>query len=216
MAAVEAHFGVPLVEAYGMTEASHQVAVNPLPPGARRPGSVGRPAGVEVAVVDGNGAALPTGGRGEVVIRGPTVTAGYEGVAPSEFLYPGGWLRTGDEGHIDADGYLVLSGRIKELINRGGEKVSPREVEEVLLTHPSVAEALVFAVPHARLGEEVGAAVVPAPGAAAPSASDLRALVSSQLAPFKVPRTIRVIDSIPLGPTGKPQRVGMAERLGFA
>jgi acyl-CoA synthetase (AMP-forming)/AMP-acid ligase II len=211
---LESVLGVPAIEAYGMTEASHQVASNPLPPGARRPGSVGRPTGIEVSVVGAEGSAMPTGERGEVVIRGPSVTAGYEGVDPATFTFPGGWLRTGDQGFSDGDGYLWLTGRLKELINRGGEKVSPREVEEVLLSHLSVAQAVVFAMPHDRLGEDVAAAIVAAPGVEVDTVEVLR-FAEERLAGFKVPCRLLVLDEIPLGPTGKPQRVGMAERLGI-
>ena len=211
---VESLFGAPLLEAYGMTEASHQVAVNPLPPAERRPGSVGKPAGVEVAVFDASGAPVQAGCEGEVGIRGPSVTAGYEGVDPASFTYPGGWLRTGDQGRLDADGYLWLTGRLKELINRGGEKVSPREVEDVLLGYPGVAQAVVFAIPDRLLGEDVGAAVVAAAGAPVDAAA-IRSYAGERLAPFKVPRKLVVVDEIPLGPTGKPQRVGMAARLGL-
>lgn len=213
---VEALFGVPLVEAYGMTEASHQIASNPLPPSERRPGSVGLPRGVEVGVFGAGGSPVPAGATGEVAIRGDSVTAGYEGIERSGFTFPGGWLRTGDEGYFDAGGYLYLTGRLKEMINRGGEKISPREVEDALLAHPSVAEAVVFSVPHDKLGEDVGAAVRLVTGAAAPGTAELRAFAGQQLAPFKVPRTIVVVDQIPLGPTGKPQRIGMAGRLGLA
>jgi acyl-CoA synthetase (AMP-forming)/AMP-acid ligase II len=205
---------VPAIEAYGMTEASHQVASNPLPPGDRRAGSVGTPTGIELAVVGAEGSHLSPRERGEVVIRGPSVTAGYEGVDPAAFTFPGGWLRTGDQGFLDGDGYLWLTGRLKELINRGGEKVSPREVEEVLLSHPSVAQAVVFAMPHDRLGEDVAAAIVPATGVDFDTVEILR-FAGERLAAFKVPRRLVVVDEIPLGPTGKPQRAGMAERLGI-
>lgn len=205
---------VPAIEAYGMTEASHQVASNPLPPGDRRAGSVGMPTGIDLAVVGPDGSHLSPGERGEVVIRGPSVTAGYEGVDPATFTFPGGWLRTGDQGFSDGDGCLWLTGRLKELINRGGEKVSPREVEEVLLSHLSVAQAMVFAMPHDRLGEDVAAAIVAAPGVNVDTVEVLR-FAGERLAGFKVPRRLVVLDEIPLGPTGKPQRAGMAERLGI-
>ncbi|GIV57622.1 MAG: AMP-dependent synthetase [Rhodothermaceae bacterium] len=214
MAGLEATFGVPVIEAYGMTEAAHQIASNPLPPGVRKPGSVGRPAGPEVALMDAAGRLLPTGTAGEVVVRGPNVTAGYAGNPEANArAFTDGWFRTGDEGYLDEDGYLVLTGRIKEMINRGGEKVAPREVDEVLLDHPAVAQAVTFAVPDERLGEEVGAAVVlHAPGAV--DARTLRRFVAERLAAFKVPRHIVFVDAIPKGPTGKLQRIGLAERLG--
>jgi oxalate---CoA ligase len=214
MANIEGLFGVPLIEAYGMTEASHQIASNPLPPGERRPGSVGVPRGVEVEIVGTDGRRLPPLQAGEMVIRGSSVTAGYEAAGADTATLPGGWLRTGDQGYFDRDGYVFLTGRIKELINRGGEKVAPREVEDVLLAHPSVSQAVAFALPHASLGEEVAAAVVVSPTART-SVAELRAFAASRLASFKVPRKLVLIDAIPLGPTGKPLRVGMAERLGL-
>jgi acyl-CoA synthetase (AMP-forming)/AMP-acid ligase II len=142
---VEAAFGVPVIEAYGMTEASHQVASNPLPPGRRRPGSVGAATGTEIRVVNAHGRPLPPGETGSVVIRGAGVMSGYLD-APAEESFTSGWLRTGDEGFLDQDGYLHLRGRTKEVINRGGEKIFPQEIDEVLLTHPKVVEAAAFAL----------------------------------------------------------------------
>ena len=166
---IEAAFRAPMIEAYGMTEASHQMAAQPLPPGLRKPGSVGRPAGVDLVVLDPDGATVSTGEHGEIAVRGPGVTAGYEAnpEANAAAFTADGWFRTGDEGYLDADGYLFLTGRLKELINRGGEKIAPREVEEVILRHPAVRQAVCFALPHATLGEEVAAAVVRAEGAGA-------------------------------------------------
>ena len=217
---VEAAFRAPMIEAYGMTEASHQMAAQPLPPGARKPGSVGRPAGVELAVLAPDGAKLPPGGRGEIAVRGPGVTAGYEAnpEANAAAFTADGWFRTGDEGYLDGDGYLFLTGRLKELINRGGEKIAPREVEEAILRHPAVRQAVCFALPHATLGEEVAAAVVRAEGvdgAAALDETAVRGLCAERLAPFKVPRAVVFVDEIPVGPTGKLQRIGLAERLGL-
>ncbi len=209
---MEQVFGVPVIESYGMTEAAHQIASNPLPPGIRKPGSVGRPAGPDVAILNGDGCVVPAGTTGEVVIRGANVTRGYENETEAR---PGDrWLRTGDLGLLDHDGYLFISGRLKELINRGGEKVAPREVEEVLHAHPDVAQAAVFPVPSKRLGEDVAAAVVRCPGAVT-TARELRAFVASQLAPFKVPHTVVFVDRLPVGPTGKLQRLGLAETLGL-
>jgi acyl-CoA synthetase (AMP-forming)/AMP-acid ligase II len=211
---LEAAFDAPAIEAYGMTEASHQVASNPLPPGQRRPGSVGFGVGVEVAILDGDGALLPPGATGEVGIRGPNVMSGYfENPDANATAFTGGWFRTGDQGFLDADGYLVLTGRIKELINRGGEKIAPREVEEVLLQHPAVREAACFPVPHGTLGEDVAAAVV-LDGAL--SDRELRAFASGYLADFKVPRTVVVVEALPVGPTGKVQRLLLAKQLGLA
>jgi acyl-CoA synthetase (AMP-forming)/AMP-acid ligase II len=216
MAALEAAFGVPVIESYGMTEASHQMASNPLPPAPRYPGSVGIAAGPEIAIMDEAGALLPAGARGEVVIRGRNVTAGYEANPEANAkAFTHGWFRTGDEGWLDEAGYLRLSGRLKEIINRGGEKVSPLEVDAVLMDHPAVQQVVTFAMPHPRLGEEVAAAVVLRPGAEADEAA-LRGFAAERLAAFKVPRRIVVLDEIPKGATGKLQRIGLAARLGLA
>jgi acyl-CoA synthetase (AMP-forming)/AMP-acid ligase II/thioesterase domain-containing protein len=214
-AELEEIFRVPVIEAYGMTEAAHQVTSNPLPPGARNPGSVGIAAGPELAVMDEAGHPLPRGAQGEIVIRGPNVTSGYaDNSEANAAAFTGGWFRTGDVGHLDADGYLFLSGRRKEMINRGGEKVVPREVDEALLLHPGVAQAAAFAVPHPLLGETVAAAVVLKPSFEA-TEKDLRAFAGERLALFKVPEKIVFLEEIPKGPTGKIQRVGLAARLGI-
>jgi acyl-CoA synthetase (AMP-forming)/AMP-acid ligase II/acyl carrier protein len=216
MAGLEAAFRAPVIEAYGMTEAAHQMASNPLPPHARKPGSVGLPSGPEIAVVGPEGEHLGAGERGEVVIRGPNVTRGYvNNPAANHDAYIDGWFRTGDQGFLDGDGYLFLTGRLKELINRGGEKISPREVDEALMDHPAVAQAVAFALPDPRLGEDVAAAVVLRPGATATSL-ELRQFAASRLADFKVPARVVFVDAIPKGPTGKLQRIGLAEKLGLA
>jgi acyl-CoA synthetase (AMP-forming)/AMP-acid ligase II/acyl carrier protein len=216
MAGLEAVFKTPVIEAYGMTEASHQMASNPLPPRARKPGSVGLPAGPEIAVLGPDGASLGAGEMGEVVIRGPNVTRGYvNNPAANQEAYVDGWFRTGDQGYLDDEGYLFLTGRLKELINRGGEKISPREVDEVLMDHPAVAQAVAFALPDPRLGEDVGAAVVLRPGATA-TALELRRFAAGRLADFKVPARVVFVEAIPKGPTGKLQRIGLAEKLGLA
>jgi len=215
MAELEETFGAPVIEAYGMTEASHQMATNPLPPAQRKPGAVGVGAGVEVAIMDEAGALLERGKTGEVVIKGGNVTLGYENnPEANESAFTDGWFRTGDQGYQDKDGYLFLTGRIKEIINRGGEKVSPREVDEVLLQHPAVAQAVAFAVPHERLGEEVAAAVVLADGASADE-KELREHAGKHLADFKTPKHIIILEDIPKGATGKVQRIGLAEKLGL-
>jgi acyl-CoA synthetase (AMP-forming)/AMP-acid ligase II len=202
MQQLEAVFGCPLVESYGMTEASHQMCSNPLA-GPRKPGSVGQPAGPEVAI-------------GEVVIRGPNVTAGYEANPEANAkAYTNGWFRTGDQGAFDADGFLTLTGRLKELINRGGEKVSPLEVDGVLSGHPAVAQALTFAIPHAKLGEEVGAAIVLREGMDC-TERELRDFAAQHLTDFKVPRKVVFLPEIPKGATGKLMRIGLAEKLGLA
>jgi len=213
MADLEAALGVPVIEAYGMTEASHQMSSNPLPPHQRKPGSVGLATGVSVAVMDGHGNLLAPGKIGEVVIRGRSVTSGYASpVEANATAFSHGWFRTGDQGYLDEEGYLFLTGRIKEIINRGGEKISPREIDEVMLDHPAVAQAVAFALPHPTLGEDIGLAVVPRPGAP-PTECELREFAFGRLAAFKVPSKFVVVDSIPKGPTGKLQRIGLAEKL---
>ena len=215
LAALEETFHAPVLEAYGMTEAAHQMASNPLPPGRRQPGSVGLSAGPDIAVMAADGRVLPPGETGEIVIKGENVTGGYEDNARANTeAFCDGWFRTGDQGWIDPDGYLRLTGRLKELINRGGEKISPREVDDVLLAHPAVRQAVCFAVAHVQLGEEIGAAVEVRPNASV-TASELRSWAGERLPAFKVPRVIRFLDEIPKGPTGKLQRVGLAARLGI-
>jgi acyl-CoA synthetase (AMP-forming)/AMP-acid ligase II len=216
LARAEEVFGVPLVEAYAMTEAAHQMTCNPLPPGERKPGTVGPAAGPEVAVMDEAGKLVDVGKVGEVVIRGINVTAGYENNPDANAAaFTAGWFRTGDQGRMDEDGYLTITGRLKEIINRGGEKVSPLEIDAVLMGHPAVRQVVTFAVPHDKLGEEIAAAVVLAPEAQV-DAAELRDFCAARLAPFKVPRTLLIVEEIPKGPTGKMQRIGMAERLGVA
>jgi acyl-CoA synthetase (AMP-forming)/AMP-acid ligase II len=214
MAAMEAAFGVPVIESYGMTEATHQMASNPLPPAPRFAGSVGLAAGPDIAIMDAHGALLPAGSAGEVVIRGPNVTTGYENnPAANASAFHDGWFRTGDEGVLDAGGYLRLTGRLKEIINRGGEKIAPIEVDNILMEHEAVQQVVTFAMPSRTFGEDVAAAVVLADGAAA-DAEALRTFVAARLAPFKVPRTIVFLKEIPKGATGKLQRIGLADRLG--
>jgi oxalate---CoA ligase len=213
---LEEVFGAPLIESYGMTEATHQMASNPLPPAVRKPGSVGLAAGPEIAIMDEAGALLPPGGIGEIVIRGPNVTAGYErnDKANAE-AFVEGWFRTGDQGTLDADGYLSLTGRLKEIINRGGEKISPREVDEILMDHPAVAQVVCFGLPHPKLGEEVAAVVVCKEGQS-PTERELQDFVAQRAADFKVPKKILFMDEIPKGATGKLQRIGLAAKLGLA
>jgi acyl-CoA synthetase (AMP-forming)/AMP-acid ligase II len=213
---LEQTFGVPVIEAYGMTEAAHQMASNPLPPLQRTAGTVGRAAGPEITVLDRDGTPLPVGARGEVAIRGPNVTAGYiRNPSANAAAFTRGWLRTGDEGVLDEEGNLTILGRLKELINRGGEKISPLEVDAALMAHPAVEQALSFSAPDALLGEEVAAVVVLRPGMEI-SEKQLREFVALSVAHFKVPRRILFAPSIPLGPTGKPQRTGLADRLGIS
>jgi acyl-CoA synthetase (AMP-forming)/AMP-acid ligase II len=215
MEAVEQVFGVPVIEAYGMTEAAHQMASNPLPPRRHFPGAVGLAAGPEIAIMDEAGHIQPAGGLGEVVIRGRNVTAGYENnPSANATAFTNGWFRTGDQGYLDQDGYLRLTGRLKELINRGGEKVSPIEVDTVLLDHPAVEQALTFALPHDKLGEEVAAAIVLREGQSITD-HELRDFAGKRLAAFKVPRRIVFLKEIPKGATGKAMRIGLAEKLGL-
>ena len=209
---VEERFGAPVLEAYGMTEASHQMSSNPLPPGRRLAGTVGQGTGVGIAIMDEKGAKLPGGERGEVVIQGPNVTRGYRNNAEANAkAFTDGWFRTGDQGFLSSDGYLTLTGRLKELINRGGEKISPIEVEEALLAHPTVSEAVCFALPDAKYGEAVQAAVV-LRGDCGEAA--LRAFCQERLAAFKVPDRIFIAKELPRTATGKVQRRHVAAKFG--
>jgi acyl-CoA synthetase (AMP-forming)/AMP-acid ligase II/thioesterase domain-containing protein/acyl carrier protein len=211
---LERSFDVPVIEAYGMTEASHQITSNPLPPRKRKPGSAGLPFGTSVAIMDEFGQLLGPGQTGEIVIRGRNVTAGYAGdPVVNGSAFAGNWFRTGDVGLMDDEGYLFIKGRTKEIINRGGEKISPREIEQVLLEHPEVEDAIAFAVPDEKLQEEVGAAVVRK--ATHTTEAELQKFASTRLADFKVPRRVIFVAEIPKNPVGKPQRIGMATRLGL-
>jgi acyl-CoA synthetase (AMP-forming)/AMP-acid ligase II len=212
---LEETFSAPLVESYGMTEAAHQMAANPLPPKVRKPGTVGIAAGPQVAVMNEAGDLLVAGEVGEVVIRGENVTPGYENNPKANAeAFTKGWFRTGDQGVMDDEGYLTITGRLKEIINRGGEKVSPREVDEVLMDHPGVAQVVTFGMPHDKLGEEVAAAVVLREGAEL-TEKQLREFAATRLADFKVPRKVLFLAEIPKGATGKLQRIGLAAKLGL-
>ena len=215
MAELEETFGAPVIESYGMTEASHQMTSNLLPPGKRKAGTVGAAAGPEVALLGEDGALVTDGGKGEIVIRGPNVFSGYENNPDANAsAFHDGWFRTGDQGTFDADGFLSITGRLKEIINRGGEKVAPREVDDVIQAHPAVAQVVTFAMPHPKLGEEVAAAVVLREGQTATD-HDIRDFAAKTLADFKVPRKILFLEEIPKGATGKLQRIGLAEKLGL-
>jgi oxalate---CoA ligase len=212
---LERVFGAPVIEAYGMTETAHQIASNPIPPGRREAGSVGSAAGPEVAILDDAGRILAPGETGEIAVSGPNVMPGYENNPEANSrAFSGAWFRTGDQGFLDQEGYLRITGRLKELINRGGEKISPSEVDDVLLHHPGVHQAVTFAVPHDVLGEEVAAAVVLNPGASTTD-HELKAFAGEHLAHFKVPRRILFVPEIPKGSTGKVQRLGLAAALGL-
>jgi acyl-CoA synthetase (AMP-forming)/AMP-acid ligase II/acyl carrier protein len=211
LSGLEELFGVPVIETYGMTEAASQIAVNPLV--RRKPGSVGKSAGAEIAIIDDKGQRLPAGERGEILLRGPTITRGYENdPAATSAAFREGWFRTGDLGYLDEDGYLFIVGRSKDVINRGGQKVAPAEVEEALLKHPKVLEAVAFSIPHPRLGEAVAAAVVLSPGTSITSRR-LRDFARQRLAAFKVPAVIRIVAEIPKSPAGKVTRHRLAGAL---
>ena len=208
-------FSAPVLESYGMTEAAHQMTSNPLPPRACKPGSVGIAAGPEVAILNDAGKLLGPNATGEVVIRGPNVTPGYENNPKANAEgFRDGWFRTGDQGMLDDEGYLTITGRLKEIINRGGEKISPREVDEVLMDHPAILQVVTFARPHPKLGEDVAAAVVLREGKSA-TEKEIREFAAKRLADFKVPRTILFLEEIPKGATGKLQRIGLAQKLGL-
>ncbi|MEM7709250.1 MAG: acyl--CoA ligase [Pseudomonadota bacterium] len=220
MTKLAATFGVPIVESYGMTEAAHQMCSNPIEPGTQKPGAVGLAAGPEVRIAhEAEPSLLADDAVGEVVISGPNVTPGYESnptANAANFFDADGkrWFRTGDQGAFDGDGFLTLTGRLKEIINRGGEKISPLEVDGILSDHPDVAQALTFALPHPKLGDEIAAAIVLREGAAVTD-REIRDFAAERLADFKVPRKVIILDEIPKGATGKLQRIGLAEKLGL-
>jgi acyl-CoA synthetase (AMP-forming)/AMP-acid ligase II/thioesterase domain-containing protein len=213
---IETLLGVPVIDGYGLTEANCS-AMNPLPPGIRKPGSVGRIVCGQVSIMGEEGVLLATGETGEIVLRGPHVMHAYDDDDPqaNRAAFMGDWFRTGDQGRLDRDGYLFLTGRIKEMINRGGEKIGPGEVDQALLAHPAVAEAVAFAVPDPSLGQDVAAAVVLRAGSHV-TAGELREFVSERLAEFKVPRRIVFLAELPKGPTGKVQRMRLADQLCLA
>ena len=210
-------FQAPVIEFYGMTEtASSPLACNPLPPRVRKPGSVGIPINLDVTIMDDRGTLLPGGQTGEVVVRGTASWAATTAIPQQRRPHlPAIGSRPAIVGYFDADGYLFLTGRIREMINRGGEKVTPQEVEAILLQHPAVADAVTFAVPHPTLGEDVASAIVLRPGIAA-TPNDIRQFVIGRIADFKVPRQVVIVKEIPKGPTGKVQRIGLADKLGLA
>jgi acyl-CoA synthetase (AMP-forming)/AMP-acid ligase II/acyl carrier protein len=210
---LEHRFKVPVIESYGMTEAAAQITSNPIPPGQRRAGSAGIASGPEVAVMDEEGSLLPLGETGEIVIRGASVMAGYENnPAANSTSFVDGWFRTGDQGIMDSDGYFFITGRIKEIINRGGEKISPREVDEVLLDHPAIIEAATFAVAHHRLGQDIVTAVVLRESTSV-TEKEIRDFVHIRLSQHKVPTRVLIVDHIPKSSAGKLQRTRLAEEL---
>ena len=216
MSELEESFSAPVIEAYGMTEATHQMCCNLLD--KQKPGSVGKPAGPYVRIAHEADDYL-VDGTGEVVISGNNVTPGYENNIDANeksfFEIKGDrWFRTGDQGAFDEDGFLYLTGRLKEIINRGGEKISPLEVDSILLDHPEINQVVTFALPHPKLGEEVAAAVVLSTGSTCDD-KDIKSFAKERMADFKVPRHVIILDEIPKGATGKMQRIGMAEKLGL-
>jgi acyl-CoA synthetase (AMP-forming)/AMP-acid ligase II len=212
---LEEFFGVPVITTFGMTEAAPLITTNLLPPKARKPGSTGPSCGPEVAVTDEDGRMLSVGEIGEVVVRGENIFSGYEDAPEANARsFRDGWFRTGDTGYLDEDGYLFLKGRIKETINRGGEKITPQEIDDVLLSHPDIAEAVSFHIPHKVLGEDVAAAIV-LRRAGALSEDDVRKFVASRLAEFKVPRMVVFIEGFERNASGKVNRGTLAEKLGL-
>ena len=206
-------FGVPFVEAYGMTEAAHQMTSNPLPPRHRKPGSVGVGAGLRIAIMDKEGNHLDTNQRGEVAIQGANVFRGYENNPEANArAFVNGWFRTGDEGLLDEDCYLHLTGRIKDIIIRGGENIAPHEVDEILLRHAAVAAAVTFGCVHPTLGEEVAAAVVLHERHGATETALIKHC-REFLAEYKCPKKIYLVDSIPTTATGKIRRRAVAAAL---
>jgi acyl-CoA synthetase (AMP-forming)/AMP-acid ligase II len=207
---MEETFGVPFVEAYGMTEAAHQMTSNPLPPRHRKPGSVGVGTGIRITIMDALGNHLGTDQRGEVAIQGANVFRGYESNPEANAKsFRGGWFRTGDEGYLDADCYLHLTGRIKDIIIRGGENIAPHEIDEVLLKHPGVAGAVTFGYTHPTLGEEVAVAVV-LHDPVSETESSLINYCRDHLAEYKCPKKIYFVESIPTTATGKIRRRAVA------
>ncbi len=202
--------GVPVLEHYGATEAA-QISANLPPPGPAKPGTCGRPDPDTVLIVGEDGQRLPPGERGEILVGGPTVISGYLNAPElNKVAFVDGWFRTGDVGSVDDEGFLTIHGRLKEIINRGGEKIAPVEIDVTLMRHPAVAEAAAFAVPHARLGEDVAAAVVLRPDASA-TMEELRKFLGERLAWYKVPRRISIVQELPKGNTGKVQRRRLSE-----
>lgn len=210
MSELEAAFGVPVIQTFGMTEASPLITTNRLPPGIRKPGSTGTACDCEVAVPDAAGKPLPPGTIGEVAVRGPNVFAGYEDATEiNAHVFRNGWFMTGDVGRFDADGFLFLTGRVKEMINRGGEKIAPAEIEEVAGRHPAVAQAAAFSIPHATLGEDVGLAVVPK-GPDRIDRESIRSHIAKHLSRFKVPAVVLVLDELPRTKIGRIRRRELA------
>ncbi|KAH7084929.1 hypothetical protein BKA63DRAFT_5699 [Paraphoma chrysanthemicola] len=211
---LEKALGAPVLEAYAMTEAAHQMTSNPLPPAQRKPGSVGLGQGVEVKILDDAGNEVPQGKEGEISIRGENVTKGYlnNAAANASSFTKGGFFRTGDQGKKDTEGYVIITGRIKELINKGGEKISPIELDNVIAQNPAVSEAVSFAIEDEMYGQDVGLAIVVKDGQSL-TAGELKAWLSERLAKFKMPKKIFFTDIMPKTVTGKIQRRLVAEAM---
>ncbi len=208
-------FNCPVIEAYGMTEATHQMTSNPLPPKSQKPGFVGIPAGPEVCIMDTNNKILNQGEEGEVCIRGENVTSGYENNPDAnKNSFSDGWFRTGDQGYFDKDGYLKISGRLKEIINKGGEKISPLEVDNILMDHPNIEQAVCFGYEDKMLGEDIATAVIIKEGMKC-TEDDIKIYANEKLAKFKIPKKIFFVNEIPKGATGKLQRNTLAKRFGL-
>jgi len=208
-------FNCPVIEAYGMTEATHQMTSNPLPPKKQKAGFVGIPAGPQVAIMDDNYKIMKSGEVGEICIKGNNVTSGYENnPEANKTSFNGGWFRTGDQGFFDEDGYLKISGRLKEIINKGGEKISPLEVDNVLMDHPSIEQAVCFGYEDKMLGEDIATAIILKEGINL-SEADLKIYAKEKLAKFKIPKKIFFVTEIPKGATGKLQRNVLAKKFGL-
>jgi acyl-CoA synthetase (AMP-forming)/AMP-acid ligase II len=210
---IEGVFGVPFVEAYGMTEAAHQMTSNPLPPRHRKAGSVGVGVGLRISIMDKDGKHLGTNQRGEIAIQGANVFRGYENNADANaHAFVDGWFRTGDQGYLDSDCYLHLTGRIKDIIIRGGENIAPHEIDEILLRHPAIAAAVTFGCAHPTLGEEVAAAVVLHEKHGA-TEKEIINHCREFLAAYKCPAKVYLVDAIPTTATGKIRRRAVASAL---
>ena len=208
-------FKAPVIEAYGMTEATHQMTSNPIPPEIQKAGFVGKPAGTDVCIMDIDGNKLEFGSEGEVCIHGDNVMHGYENnEEANKSSFTNGWFRTGDQGFFDKDGYLKISGRLKEIINRGGEKVSPLEIDNILMEHDAIEQVVTFGVKDKLLGEAIGVALVLKNGFQC-TEKELKEYTRQHLDDFKIPKYICFLDEIPKGATGKLQRIGLAEKLGL-
>ena len=208
-------FETPVIEAYGMTEATHQMASNPLPPAIQKPGLVGVPAGPEICIMNDKNEKLPDGEIGEICIKGDNVTNGYENnPEANKQSFVNDWFRTGDEGFFDEDGYLKISGRLKEIINKGGEKISPLEVDNILMDFPPIDQALCFGYKDKMLGEDIAVAIKLKENKSC-TEDDIKSYANEKLAKFKIPKKIFIVEDIPKGATGKLQRIGLAKKFGL-